>query len=38
MIINVKSKTIKHREENTGENLQDLRLGKEILDLTGKAP
>lgn len=34
---NVKSKTINHLEENTGENLYDLRLGQDFLDMTPKA-
>ena len=34
---NVKSKTRKLLKENTGENLSDLRLGKDFLDMTTKA-
>lgn len=35
--ISVRSKSIKHLEENTVENHHDLQLGKEFLDMTPKA-
>ena len=34
--LNVKCKTIKILEKNIGENLQNLRVGKEFLDLSPK--
>ena len=37
MNLKVKHKTLKLLEKNIGENLQDLRVGKEFLDLTPKA-
>ena len=34
--VNIKGKTIKMLQENTGENLCDLGLSKEFLDMTPK--
>lgn len=36
MNLNVKAKTIRHLEENKGENICDLSLGKIVLDRTHK--
>ena len=36
--LSVRAKTIKLLEENTGINLNDLRLGNRFLDMTSKVP